>query len=999
MRIITAAATSVQQVQAPTTNPITVVGATLATSHHPSSVAVSTNQTSSSAVATAAVVISPSTTTQHPQQQQQTVALPTLVSSQPMTITTKQLKVAGTAGVGSTTVVSTLPASSFTATSQQALRVVSAGVNSSGGTLTNTPIRVLSSGQTVRLATSQTGTILRGQTSIMTTAITPGTVGTTTTSATIGGKQILLQKPINIGQNLLQLVKTSQGMTVVQKAGTTSVSGGQISSSGGQTITVGGNSSGSGGVTGTTTGQILTTGVSSGGQKTALIGGNVVKLMTPAAVSGNKILMKNSNLMQVGKMTTNAAGKPAFVITNKQGQQIRTNQQIIFVTTAGGLRSVQTGNIVTSANNFVSLVTTSQMNTLTSATATGLNSVSGLTTAPPGTVKMIRGVGKPITFTLPVGGLQGNKSGGQQIISMPQKGLTIGGKAVTVQLAPGAGGQKTVTILSSAAASGVQKSLPVDLQPGHKIVMVPTKRNLVSNVITTHKAISIPSAASIGGGGGSNTDAPVVTTDAALAALAAETGLMEANHSVDGNEQHIEQMDGAVDDSMISPSETDDDEDYEDIIIKHTNPSVIKKQKEHYGINRMTNRENRIKKKATKFIKPRYVKMGLFGGAPTITTTTTVSLSATTSTTTNSPSVTTMPIASSAATVSSEPEGHEDNVGGDGQTSNDNILKANEDGTEHHAQYNEGVSDGDRDHEMVDMKHDTDDANALQQHSISALNDHQMSGEGESLTASGVSASGTGETTGDTSTEYMDQSGSAGDDNHHQQKAIESGNSHNTQQQRIDEPTASETEAANILTIIKSGELLLSRPADTHDSNTTTTSSSSTIQTQHDSGDNNANDGNVKILFNNEPHITTNQQQSATTSNTKLGTAATTITAASNNSNKSQQIKNVTTSYSSNTGHLDALASAALQASSQKQNFIVNMDNNIVSGAGSVGAGGGGVDGIIQLGATSTISTKQKGVVRHKRTSISEAGDEVSILHTKIVALFLILFFPLFFLD
>lgn len=32
------------------------------------------------------------------------------------------------------------------------------------------------------------------------------------TAATIGGKQILLQKPLNIsGQNVLQLVKTSQG--------------------------------------------------------------------------------------------------------------------------------------------------------------------------------------------------------------------------------------------------------------------------------------------------------------------------------------------------------------------------------------------------------------------------------------------------------------------------------------------------------------------------------------------------------------------------------------------------------------------------------------------------------------------------------------------------------------------------------------------------------------------------------------------------------------------
>lgn len=242
--------------------------------------------------------------------------------------------------------------SSLTPSSQQALRVVS-------GTTSNTPIRVLSSGQTVRLTTSQTGTgatiLQRGQTSIVSTsAITQVSGGTTTTSATIGGKQILIQKPIS-----LQLVKTSQGMTVLQKTGTALTQAG-----------------GGGGA------QLVT---STGGQKTALIGGNVVKLMSPAAVSGNKIVMKNPNLMQVGKMTTNAAGKPAFVITNKQGQQIRTNQQIIFVTTAGALRTVQTGSIVTSAANFASLVTTSQINTLTSATSTGSSG---------GTVKMIRaGVG------------------------------------------------------------------------------------------------------------------------------------------------------------------------------------------------------------------------------------------------------------------------------------------------------------------------------------------------------------------------------------------------------------------------------------------------------------------------------------------------------------------------------------------------------------------------------------------------------------------------------
>lgn len=125
------------------------------------------------------------------------------------------------------------------------------------------------------------------------------------------------------------------------------------------------------------------------------------------------------------------------------------------MTTASGIRTVQTGSIVTSsANNFVSLVSSPQVNTITSAIASGTNSVQ----TAPGTVKMIRSVnqqGKPITFTLPVSNLQGNKSGSPQILSMQQKGLTIGGKAVTVQLAPG--NQKTVTIVSS-ASGGIPKS-------------------------------------------------------------------------------------------------------------------------------------------------------------------------------------------------------------------------------------------------------------------------------------------------------------------------------------------------------------------------------------------------------------------------------------------------------------------------------------------------------------------------------------------------------------
>lgn len=74
----------------------------------------------------------------------------------------------------------------------------------------------------------------------------------------------------------------------------------------------------------TTNSSILTAG--NHGGKSTLIGANqLVKLVTPPAVGGNKILMKNSNLVQVGKMGT-STNKPAFVITNKQVQS-KPNRQ------------------------------------------------------------------------------------------------------------------------------------------------------------------------------------------------------------------------------------------------------------------------------------------------------------------------------------------------------------------------------------------------------------------------------------------------------------------------------------------------------------------------------------------------------------------------------------------------------------------------------------------------------------------------------------------------
>lgn len=635
-------------------------------------------------------------------------------------------------------------------------------------------VRVLSSGQAMRLTGSQQGTsqvaspisttILRQQPTVLTTSASPGGAGAT--AATIGGKHVLLQKPISLsGQNVLQLVKTSQGMAVqslpkmnvVQKSGTSiqqQIAGGT---------------------------QIVTTGGAGNQGKTALIGTNVVKLMSsPGGVGGNKILMKNSNLVQVGKMGTTNAGKPAFVITNKQGQPIRSNQQFIFVTSAGAIRSVQTGSIVTSsASNFVSLVSSPQINTITSAIASGTSPV-----VTPGTVKMIRGVGqqgKPITFTLPVSGIQqGNKTVSQQLISVPQKALTIGGKAVTVQLAPG--NQKTVTIVSSAAGGGIQKTInAADLQGGgHKIVMMPSKR-VVSNVIT-HKAIPV-SAQQIDEAGGS------------------DNNLIEGSHL-----EVLDQLDGAFDAIDVSSSDEDDS-----MVGSECNKPEPKKVVKRLGIAKrsgIVSRKNRQQRKQL----PKFVKMGLFGGAPPTQT-----------------------------------EGEEN-------TDDDSAVAQTEAGEQR-----EDAADTSAEQVSADESAE----NASQ--NVSASNEEQqlVSDELDQQAEASADNANVSETApGDAySKEEQDATAAAAT------VAV-------TQANQQVGPTPSETEAANILTTIKSGDLLRNNDI-----------KSDVTQA--------GNEDNVKILF------------SSDSSHTATNTAV---------KNLQKSAGNITTYATS--GDLDALASAALQASS-----------------------------------------------------------------------------------
>lgn len=83
---------------------------------------------------------------------------------------------------------------------------------------------------------------------------------------------------------------------------------------------------------------------------------------------------------------------------------------------ASGLCAVQTGGIVTSAgNNLISIVNTSQVNTISSSSISG----TPVTVTPAGNAKMIRAVqgssSRSITVTLPT-----NKSG-SIFHTLPQK--------------------------------------------------------------------------------------------------------------------------------------------------------------------------------------------------------------------------------------------------------------------------------------------------------------------------------------------------------------------------------------------------------------------------------------------------------------------------------------------------------------------------------------------------------------------------------------------------
>ncbi|RZB40520.1 host cell factor 2, partial [Asbolus verrucosus] len=231
--------------------------------------------------------------------------------------------------------------------------------------------------------------------------------------------------------------------------------------------------------------------------------GNIVQNKTPQQPKNTivKIMPSNptskvlttvkaipSNLIQMNKAT----GK--LMLSKNASGQIPTisNQQVIVVSSNSGIRTMQT---VTNAQT-VSAVKSTTVNVqpiASSSAITGLQSVK---------------IGKPITLSMPMTVVGSPKT---LTISKNTKQVMIGGKPVTVQMA---GGNK-VTLMQPQQGLG-------------KIVRLPVTSTIASSNNAEQPKLVVVSrpkqpTATIAS---SSFDGPA-TTDAALAALAAEAGLID----------------------------------------------------------------------------------------------------------------------------------------------------------------------------------------------------------------------------------------------------------------------------------------------------------------------------------------------------------------------------------------------------------------------------------------------------------------------------------------
>ncbi|XP_057319898.1 host cell factor [Microplitis mediator] len=256
------------------------------------------------------------------------------------------------------------------------------------------------------------------------------------------------------------------------------------------------------------------------GGKTINQGPTILRLVNPNTVAGSKILtsMKGSNLVTMSK-GQGIAGKQTIMITKPGGNGgiVGRTNQIIVVTTGSGLRTVQA--VTTSQAGQGGTIST-PMNVLPISAGNHVTNQQGVKMIVVSSGAMVGGTGgKPITITVPGhGGVPKTVTitkGGQQAIFNPaktqivtssqfQKAQDGTGKPLTLQMSGGIGG-KTVTLVPT-SSSIVSTMAAGDAFDTSKMLFVPQKQ---------------PSASLA-----STSDGPA-TTDAALAALAAEAGLID----------------------------------------------------------------------------------------------------------------------------------------------------------------------------------------------------------------------------------------------------------------------------------------------------------------------------------------------------------------------------------------------------------------------------------------------------------------------------------------
>ncbi|XP_015598947.1 host cell factor [Cephus cinctus] len=354
--------------------------------------------------------------------------------------------------------------------------------------MNNVPILPQAAGNTIRMKNMQPGQQIRF-------AAPPGATVLRTASPQ-QSKQIILQKP---GQNIsgqpqiVHLLKTGQGMVATVP---------KVSLIPGKTV-------------------------QTAGAKPLNQGPTILRLVNPNTVAGSKILttMKTSSIVAMSKGQS-ITGKQTIMITKPGGNGglVGRTNQIIVVTTGSGLRAVQAvttsqagagqgGNLTTPVNVLPLSATnhvTNQQGVKMIVVSSG--AMAGGTAGKPITITVPGQGGVPKTVTIATKGSQQAifNPGKSQIMTVPQmqkapESMTVAGKPVTLQMSGGIG-PKTVTLMPSSSS------------------IVTTAGT--SDSIDTSKMIFVPSQKQPSASLASTSDGPA-TTDAALAALAAEAGLID----------------------------------------------------------------------------------------------------------------------------------------------------------------------------------------------------------------------------------------------------------------------------------------------------------------------------------------------------------------------------------------------------------------------------------------------------------------------------------------